>query len=207
MVTLNNLSVARGGRRLIQGLNLTIGAGRAVILHGPNGSGKTSLLRTIAGLQLPAEGQVEVDEDSLIFAGHLDAIKAQLTVHENLEFWQSIYGSNPALIARALTAFNLENLSERAAASLSAGQKRRLGLARLIVADRAVWILDEPTVSLDTASIALFDAALATHLAQGGVAMIATHVALDQKATILDMQDFVATAQTEFDPFLEGSAL
>ncbi|MDG1529861.1 MAG: heme ABC exporter ATP-binding protein CcmA [Paracoccaceae bacterium] len=207
MLTLNNLSVARGGRRLIQGLNLTIGAGRAVILHGPNGSGKTSLLRTIAGLQLPAEGQVEVDEDSLIFAGHLDAIKAQLTVQENLEFWQSIYGSHPALIARALTAFNLENLSERAAASLSAGQKRRLGLARLIVADRAVWILDEPTVSLDTASITLFDAALAAHLAQGGVAMIATHVALDQKATILDMQEFVATAQTEFDPFLEGSAL
>jgi len=207
MLKLHNLAVARGGRRLIQGLSLHLAAGQAVILHGPNGSGKTSLLRTIAGLQLPAGGRIEMPEDSLVFSTHLDAIKAQLSVQENLAFWAAIYGQDTARIDLAMAAFNIENLADRAAATLSAGQKRRLGLARLILANRAIWILDEPTVSLDRASVALFDAALLAHLGGGGVAMIATHIDLVQQAKIIDLQDFTATEAGAQDLFLQGGRL
>lgn len=188
---LHNLSVARGGVTVLQGLDLTLGLGQALILRGPNGSGKTTLLRTLAGLQPAAAGTYDLPPDSVAYAAHADGLKSTLTVAENLWFWSEIYGG-PA-IDHALSALNLTQLSRRRAGELSAGQKRRLGLARLLVTGRPVWLLDEPTVSLDQASVALFAGVLHQHLTAGGLAVIATHVDLGlPEASVLDLAPYTA---------------
>ena len=186
MLSLSNLAVARGGVTVLRGLTLTVGPGQALILRGPNGSGKTTLLRTLAGLQPPAGGGFDLAPDSVAYAAHADGLKSTLTVAENLSFWSRIYGG-PG-IDQALTALNLTQLTRRRAGELSAGQKRRLGLARLLVTGRPVWLLDEPTVSLDVASVALFADVVRAHLKTGGLAVIATHVDLGlPEATVLDL--------------------
>jgi heme exporter protein A len=186
MISLSNLAVARGGVTVLRGLTLRLEPGQALILRGPNGSGKTTLLRTLAGLQPPAEGSFTLPPDSVAYAGHADGLKSTLTVTENLAFWSRIYGG-PAL-DHALRALDLAPLARRRAGELSAGQKRRLGLARLLVTGRPVWLLDEPTVSLDMASAALFAGVVRDHLATGGLAVIATHVDLGlPEARVLDL--------------------
>lgn len=186
-LVLNNLAVARGGVTVLQGLSLCLSPGQALILRGPNGSGKTTLLRTLAGLQPPASGAYELPADSVAYAAHADGLKSTLTVTENLRFWAEIYGGSG--IDAALQALDLASLSRRRAGELSAGQKRRLGLGRLLVTGRPVWLLDEPTVSLDVASVALFAAVVRQHLAGGGLAVIATHVDLGlPEADVLDLE-------------------
>jgi len=185
-LVVENLACARGGVPLIEGLSLHVGAGQALVLRGPNGCGKTTLLRTLAGLQPPLEGRVTAPPEAMTYAAHADGIKTTLTVAENLSFWAAVHGRSD--IASALSAMNLDALAERHAHRLSAGQKRRLGLARLLVTGRPIWLLDEPTVSLDTASVALFGGVLRAHLAAGGAALIATHIDLGlPEATELDL--------------------
>ena len=186
-----NLAVARGGVTVLQGLDLTLTAGQALILRGPNGSGKTTLLRTLAGLQPPAAGSFEVPPEAVAYAAHADGLKPTLTVAENLTFWASIHG-NPD-IDPALRALDLAALQHRPAGQLSAGQKRRLGLARLLVTGRPIWLLDEPTVSLDAASVTLFSEVVRQHLAGGGIAVIATHADLGlPEAGVLDLAPYRA---------------
>lgn len=190
-VTVDDLSVARGGVPVLAGLSFELRPGEALILRGPNGAGKTTLLRTLAGLQLPLSGRITGVEDDIAYAAHSDGLKAMLTVTENLRFWAEVFGTGD--IAPALSAFDLSDLHDRLAGTLSAGQKRRLGLARLLVTGRSVWMLDEPTVSLDTRATALFADAVRGHLGQGGSALIATHIDLGlEGASVLDVTPYRA---------------
>jgi len=185
-LSVTDLAVDRGGVPVLEALTFSVFPGEALILRGPNGSGKTTLLRTLAGLQPPLAGHMTLPPEAIAYAAHADGLKATLSVAENLSFWAATYGTGP--IGTALERMNLSALRDRAAMSLSAGQKRRLGLARLLVTGRPVWVLDEPTVSLDTASVALFAEVVRGHLKAGGMAVIATHIDLGlPEARVLDV--------------------
>ena len=186
-MSVRNLACTRGGVAVLETVSFSLSSGQVLLLRGPNGIGKTTLLRTLAGLQPALEGDVIAEPDAITYGAHADGLKSTLTVAENLKFWARVYGVHD--IGPALTAFNLEDLQSRAAHNLSAGQKRRLGLARLLVTGRKIWALDEPTVSLDTASVALFAEAVRVHCEGGGAALIATHIDLGITADVLDLTD------------------
>lgn len=191
LLAVSDLAVARADVPVLEGVAFDLAGGEALVLRGPNGIGKTTLLRTVAGLQPPLAGRVEAAPETVAYAAHADGVKAVLTVEENLAFWAAAFGQDR--VAAALDEMNLRDLRTRRAANLSAGQKRRLGLARLLVTGRAVWVMDEPTVSLDAASVALFAQAVARHLAAGGAALIATHIDLGLVAArVLDLTPFKA---------------
>lgn len=184
-----NLTVERGERVILRALSLTARAGEALILVGPNGAGKTTLLRTMAGFVKPVRGTLRLDGgdpeltpgEQAHFIGHANAIKANLTVRENVAFWAQYLGGKDGVetrIAAALDHFAISGLAEFPAAYLSAGQRRRAGLARLLVARRPLWLLDEPTVSLDAASTKLLADAVNRHLEGGGLVIAATHLPL-----------------------------
>jgi heme exporter protein A len=195
-IAVEGLACQRGGRIVVPALSFEVEAGRGLILRGPNGAGKTTLLRTIAGFLPPASGWVRVSGpsgersggDCFHYIGHANGIKPRLSVIENVSFWQRYYGGSADMEAaeEALDAFGLINLAEYRAAHLSQGQTRRLCLARLLAARRPIWLLDEPSVSLDTASTQRLEAAIAAHLAGGGIALISTHLdlALDAVAVL-----------------------
>ncbi|WP_323769898.1 heme ABC exporter ATP-binding protein CcmA [Antarctobacter sp.] len=191
-LTVADLTVARGSVPVLDGVSFALPPGRALVLRGPNGAGKTTLLRTVAGLQPAMAGEVTGAGERIAYAGHADGLKTMLSVAENLHFWARVFGTSG--IDGALAAFNLVALQDRLAGTLSAGQKRRLGLARLMVTGRPVWVLDEPTVSLDTESVALFAGAVRTHLGQGGSALMATHIDLSiPEADVFDVTPYRAT--------------
>ncbi|WP_424833284.1 heme ABC exporter ATP-binding protein CcmA [Ruegeria sp.] len=184
-LTVTDLAIARGGVPVLEGLSFKLEVGRALILRGPNGIGKTTLLRTLAGLQQPLDGLIEGAEDQIAYASHSDGLKPTLSVAENLSFWASVFGTTG--IQTALDAFALNELADRYAGNLSAGQKRRLGLARMLVTGRPIWMLDEPTVSLDKNAVQMFADAVRAHLGQGGSALIATHIDLGLDGEVLDV--------------------
>ncbi|MGE3065382.1 MAG: heme ABC exporter ATP-binding protein CcmA [Hyphomicrobiaceae bacterium] len=181
-----NVSCARGGRRILAGLSFAVSGGEALLVRGRNGAGKTTLLRVLAGLGAPTAGRVAVagsdrgvsQAEQCHFIGHANAVKAAMTVGENLRFWGRFLAGSEAAVPAALEHFGLADLDEVPAGELSAGQQRRLSLARLLVASRPVWLLDEPSVSLDAAALARLLGVIASHLAGGGLAVIATHVDL-----------------------------
>lgn len=189
-----DLVCVRGGRLVFDEINFTVRPGGALLLHGPNGSGKTSLLRIIAGFLDPVEGSLmwhgrpfgdgEEEADSglarVAYFGHLDAVKRAMTVTENLTFWADFYGGGIGAIgvAAALDRLGLGHLASLPARFLSAGQRRRLGLARLLAAPAALWLLDEPTVTLDEESVTTIETLIAEHRADGGMVMVATHAGM-----------------------------
>jgi heme exporter protein A len=184
-----NLSCERGGRLVFSGVNFTLVSGEMLELRGTNGSGKSSLLRLLAGLNFVAEGQIaftggplEVPlNEQAHYIGHADAIKPALSVRENLEFWAQFLSGD---VGPALLAFNLQNLVDDQAVLLSAGQKRRLALSRLLVAKRPLWLLDEPSVGLDTASLKNLQILIQRHLTSGGMVIAATHMDIGVKSSL-----------------------
>jgi heme exporter protein A len=201
-LTVENLSCTRGGVVVLEGVTFTLAPGRAMLVRGPNGAGKTTLLRTLAGLQPPLAGRIGLPEGGCVYAAHADGVKATLSVAENLRFWAAIMGAGG--IDAALAALDLAGLADRPAQTLSAGQRRRLGLARLVLGGPgALWLMDEPTVSLDAASVGLVERAVQAHLAGGGTALIATHLDLGLPgAGVFDLGRHRATGRpVAHDPF------
>lgn len=184
-----DIACQRGGRTLFEGLSFTLAPGEALLVSGPNGAGKTSLLRQMAGLLPLAGGQLAVtgvDEETPLaelchYVGHLDAAKSSLSVGENLAFWADFLGGGKGAVSGPLAAFGLAPLSDVPAGLLSAGQKRKLALSRLFTAPRPVWLLDEPSVSLDAASVRRLDEAIREHVQSRGLAVVSSHVPLKTK--------------------------
>ncbi|WP_428248133.1 heme ABC exporter ATP-binding protein CcmA [Ferrovibrio sp.] len=190
-LAVENLAVVRGERQLFKGVGFALAPGEALLLRGPNGSGKSSLLRLLAGFLQPAQGKVawqgrSIAEDNeayragLLYLGHADAVKPQVTAEDNLIYWGRLGGlaAEPARqrAAEALEQAGLGRQRRLPGRYLSAGQKRRLGLARLLLRPASLWLLDEPTNALDTSAIQWLGAALAKHREAGGIVLLASHV-------------------------------
>ncbi len=183
----NNLTCERGGRTVFRDVALTLKPGELMQLTGPNGSGKSSLLRLIAGLNEQASGTLALEgskNDLAIgqqahYIAHQEAVKSALSVFENLNFWRGFLGGGD--VGEALAAFDLTRLASYPAGLLSAGQKRRLALARLVLVPRLLWLLDEPTVGLDAASLERLVKVMSRQLDEGGMIIAATHVPLGRE--------------------------
>ena len=186
----------RGGREVFSGLDFEASSGEAVAVTGPNGAGKTSLLRLIAGLLTMADGSIDLEggeaeltlPEQAHYLGHRDALKPALSVMENLCFWRDFLGgaafdaaenlATESLATESLAAVGLDHAVRLPAAYLSAGQRRRLSIARLLAVRRPIWLLDEPTSALDAAGQSLFAALMGDHLSRGGLIVAATHAPL-----------------------------
>jgi heme exporter protein A len=179
----DRLTLVRGTRTLQSDLSFAVETGSALLITGANGVGKSTLLRAVAGLFPAAAGRVRLEgaaepdavAEAVHYFGHLNAVKSSLTVEENVRFWCGYLGGRTENVATALETFGLLPLRDIPAGYLSAGQKRRLGLARLLVAERPVWLLDEPATSLDVASQAVVAGVVNRHLGRGGIVLAATH--------------------------------
>jgi heme exporter protein A len=177
------VTCVRGGRVVFAGLDFEAAKGEVLAVTGANGSGKTSLLRLIAGLLIPAEGAVALEggeaeltlPEQAHYLGHRDALKPALSVTENLSFWRDFLGGEAHDAGQSLAAVGLDHAAHLPAAYLSAGQRRRLSLARLLTVRRPVWLLDEPTAALDVAGQELFAGLMRDHLSRGGLIVAATH--------------------------------
>lgn len=208
-LAVEQLACIRGERQLFRDLNFRLAPGEALLLHGPNGSGKSSLLRLLAGFLPAAHGRVlwedvpafedeEAHRARLQYLGHQDAVKSQLATGDNLLFWARLYGLDPATAGQAVTAAldaaGLQRQRHLPGRYLSAGQKRRLALARLLLKPATLWLLDEPTNALDTAAVGWLGELLAAHRAKGGMIILASHVDVPLKESRrLDLPEGVLT--------------
>jgi heme exporter protein A len=184
------LRCVRGGREVFSGLDFESVTGEALAVTGPNGSGKTSLLRLVAGLLHPAGGSIELaggDSELTLpeqahYLGHRDALKPALSVMENLSFWRDFFGGATGDAAKSLARVGIDHAAHLPAGFLSAGQRRRLSIARLLSVKRPIWLLDEPTTALDVAGQAVFVSLMREHLSSGGMIIAATHAPLGIEA-------------------------
>jgi heme exporter protein A len=180
------IGCVRGGREVFSGLAFEAASGEALAVTGPNGSGKTSLLRLIAGLLTVVRGSISLEggeaeltlPEQSHYLGHRDAIKPALSVSENLTFWREFLGDEAFDPAEILKLVGLDHAARLPAAYLSAGQRRRLSIARLLAVRRPIWLLDEPTNALDAAGQTLFATLMGDHLSRGGLIIAATHTPL-----------------------------
>jgi heme exporter protein A len=180
-LTATDLAATRGNRRIFAGVSFAVDSGELLAVTGPNGAGKSTLLRIVAGLLRPTAGTVAADpadENGLggivHYLGHLDALKPALSVRDNLAFWQHLWGREVA-VEPALDSVGLGHIVDLPAGVLSAGQRRRVAIARLLLAERPIWLLDEPATALDSDAEAGLGGLIARHLAAGGLALAATH--------------------------------
>ncbi|MBT8445736.1 MAG: heme ABC exporter ATP-binding protein CcmA [Gammaproteobacteria bacterium] len=185
-LTVSDVAIERGGRRLLASLSFTLADGELAIAQGPNGSGKTTLLRALAGLAPPASGRIEfagrslyqaarAGESPVIYTGHAEGLKAELTVRENLSFYRALWESG-ADIASAIERIGIGHCADRSVGELSAGQRRRASLARVLLSSARIWILDEPFTNLDGDGRSLIVKLVGEHLGRGGLVVIASHL-------------------------------
>lgn len=175
-----DLAAVRGGRPVFAGVSLGVAAGDVLAVTGANGAGKSTLLRLIAGLLRPSAGTVSLSPQpeggmavAAHYLGHLDALKSALTVRQNLDYWRRLWNGGP--VETALEAVGLGHLAELHVDALSAGQRRRVAIARLLIAERPLWLLDEPATALDAAAEATLGRLIEDHCGRGGMAIVATH--------------------------------
>jgi heme exporter protein A len=181
-----DLACHRGGRDVFRGVSFSVASGEVLAITGRNGAGKSSLLRMVVGLVRTAAGRIALEggdseltiAEQAHYVGHQDALKPSLSVAENLRFWAGFLGQRPASIEGPLEAVGLEALADLPAAYLSAGQRRRLSIARLLAVKRLIWLLDEPTSTLDSSAQERLVGFMRTHLADGGLIVAATHGSL-----------------------------
>ncbi len=189
-----NLCLARAGKLIVSALSIDVEAGEALIVTGGNGTGKSTTLRGISGLLPLEDGTISLFDETgkqfenpvreyCHYLGHQNGMKSALTVRENLEFWQNFMGDAHLSIDEALDELELKHTLDLPFSYLSAGQKRRVALARLLVSDRPLWILDEPTAGLDAQSVALFSNLAGAFLNDGGILIVATHLPLGLERT------------------------
>jgi heme exporter protein A len=190
----SGLAIRRGPRFLFRGLDLVLAPGDVVQLTGPNGSGKSTLLRILAGFSPPDAGTVVVEgagqseAAALIqYFGHREGLRAALTARENLTFLAALLGGDPQRIPEALARLGISRLEHLPVRVLSEGQRRRVALARLLLAPRPIWLLDEPLASLDVEAIGTVTTLIADHAAAGGMALVATHQPLSSKTAMFDL--------------------
>lgn len=198
-LSIKNLCLERGGREIVSGISVELRAGDALVVSGQNGSGKSTTLRGMAGLLPARQGTVSLFDETgkqfendvreyCHYLGHDNAMKPALTVRENLDFWQRFCGEPELAIEDALEVLELSHATDLPFSYLSAGQKRRVGLARLLVSDRPVWILDEPAAGLDLPSVENFAGIAKEFCGSGGILIAATHQPLGiRKAKTLEI--------------------
>ena len=199
-----NLTCVRGERQVFTGLNYNLEDGGALLLVGPNGSGKSSLLRLMAGLLQASQGQLVWSNQAILddpdahnrrlhYVGHLDAVKPIFSVAENVTFWAQLRPSQKGFdVEAALSAFSIRHLRKVPGRFLSAGQKRRVNLSRLLAAPASIWLLDEPTTALDSQTVSQLMNVIAHHRKDGGMVVVSTHTPMDLPgAKILNLSDFM----------------
>lgn len=193
-LTVDNMTLERGGEPIVSGIGFELAAGEALVITGENGSGKSTALRGMAGLLPLASGSVKLTDETgkpfegpvreyCHYLGHQNAMKSGLTVHDNLDFWRRFNGHPHLAVEEALEEVDLLHTADLPFHYLSAGQKRRVAIARLLVSDRPVWILDEPTSGLDAPSVATFTGLVKAFAESGGILVAATHLDLGINAT------------------------
>lgn len=192
------LTVERGGRIVLSGLSFSVAAGETLLVTGRNGAGKSTLLRALAGLLPFQDGKIHFPgtseevraAETIHYLGYEDALKPSLTVRENLAFWSAMLGGGDGVSPReALAAFGIARLLDLPAAYLSAGQKRRVALARLLLNRRPLWLLDEPLIALDISAQETLASIMAAHVAGGGAIIAASHAPLGLPARVLGLED------------------
>ena len=195
---IENLALQRGERLLVRNLSFELNAGDAIELRGANGTGKTTLLRAIAGLHTQKFGKIILsgnddfeNKDYLMFLGHSDAIKSNETIKHQLKFWADFFGATQDIIDKSVARLNIERILPLMGANLSAGQRRRVAIVRLLIAGRPLWLLDEPFAPLDNLGRKILGEILDEHRNSGGMIIAAVHDApLGRKMNLLDLKEF-----------------